>query len=521
MKRRIFALACGVAGVGACSVLNAPDDLKPAQGAGATAAGGAGNTAGTLSGTDLNQAGASNDAGAAPAGVGGCGVECAEGGAPPLGRDCTTSGLDCSSTAPICDAAAGTCRACQTDQECHRETGRDFCLMTGVSTGRCVACKTNSDCVAATPICGTLGICGKCRSDDECESGVCDAKGACATPDESVYALAETGLGNDCGTIDKPCSNLSAAALQLTATRHNLVLIKTTQKFIDAVTLPAVKGLRVIGNGVSVSPYNGASAFTVPAGAGVLFDNVVVSNSTGDGAGGIVCTGASINVNGSTLDGNAAGILATDCDVAVSDSLLKNNAPGATFKTAAIWSACTTAHCAKTTTFVRNKFLDNGVAVYLSQQASATIENNLFLRNGFENYTRVLELVADQTRVAYNTLVENFNNGIYVGIVACNGGCTVIGNISFNNFPGHPEYAEQVFYGNPPMSYNLTEVTYPGATNKTGDPKFIDAAKGDYTPGAGSPALDKGDPKDFPPLDLNRNGRPGGNAPDIGAVEAQ
>jgi hypothetical protein len=71
------------------------------------------------------------------------------------------------------------------------------------------------------------------------------------------------------------------------------------------------------------------------------------------------------------------------------------------------------------------------------------------------------------------------------------------------------------------MSYNLTEVPFPGATNKTGDPLFVDAANGDFTPGAGSPALDNGDPADMPPGDFNGNKRPVGDGPDIGAIEAQ
>jgi Periplasmic copper-binding protein (NosD) len=531
MNRQTSALLFVLFGAGACSIINATEDLKPGDdGTGAVDTGGSSTTAGSKSGGSTtgamaNVGGANGDTSMAGAGavvgMGGCGSDCTIGGAPPIGRACDVSADDCSGAAPICDSAAGECRACANDQECTTEVGKDFCASSGAVAGRCVVCKTNDSCAGITPICNNVGACRGCISNDECDSGVCDSKGSCGLPAATVYALAETGVGDaNCGTIDKPCSNVSFAASKLTAIRHNLVLLKTIKKFIDPLTLPAVKGLRVIGNGVSISPYDGKSAITVPAGADVSFDDMLVSNSTIDGAGGIVCTNAAITVTSSTLQDNLTGILATDCDVTVMGSLIKHNTPNADFGTAGIKSTCAAAHCAKTLSLLRNKFVDNGVAVYLYDQVNANIENNLFLRNGFEQYTRVIQLNSDATHFAYNTLVENFNNGIFIGIVACGGTCTDVGNISFNNFPGHPEYGDQVFYGGT-LTYNLTEVTYPGVTNKTGDPKFVDAANGNFTPGAGSPAIDKGDPKDFPMFDINGNKRPGGNGPDMGAYESQ
>ncbi len=530
MKRRISALGASLLWVAACSVINSTEDLKPVD----QASGGDANTSGK-NGTGGKNSGATTSGGANDSGApgsqagagdligsGGCGFQCSDGGAPPIGKACTLSGVDCASGAPICDA--GACRACKTDVECHRELGKDFCLTSGPGAGHCVACKINANCLGNLPVCNNVGVCRPCASDDECDSGVCEATGACAAPTEVVYALAETGISVDtCGAIDTPCRNLATATKQLTSTRHNLVLIKTIKKFDTGAGFPAVKGIRVIGNGDAVHAYDGSTAFHVPAGAGVTFENIVIEGSSAKDQAGIDCTGGAITVVSSTLQDNASAVLATDCDVTVAQSLIKHNAAPLQYGEAAIQAVCMADMCAKTTSVLRNKFIDNGVALYFSQQAKANVENNLFLRNGSAGYTRVLELRANSTHFAYNTLVENFNDCTYVGIVACIGTCTNVANISFNNFPNPPggnPCPDQVWYGGT-MTYNLTEITYPGATNKTGDPKFVDAANGDFTPGPGSPAIDKGDPKDVPMFDINGNKRPAGAAPDIGAFESQ
>ncbi len=528
MNQRNAALLGALLCIAACSVLNAPDALLPIpESGGANDTGGTSTTAGTETGGTTSQAGegaASPQAGAgAVPGVGGCSSGCDEGGAPPIGRDCTISSQDCGSTAPICDAADGTCRACKNDAECKTEVAKNFCATSGASAGRCVTCKAAADCSGRTPVCSDVGQCVACSANDECDSGVCESTGACGATTAAVYALAQTGIiALDCGSVDTPCRNLKDAVTHLSATRNRLVLLKTAQAFDGGASLPAVKGLRVIGNGDTVHTYDQTSGFSVGAGANVTFENLVVEGSTADKTGGIVCEGGAITILNSTLQSNGNGVLANDCDVTVTGSLLSKNASPLMFSQAALKITCTAATCPNTSSILRNKFVDNGVAVSIWDQAKSSVENNLFLRNGSAGYTRVIELRADATHFAYNTLVENFNDCTYVGIVACDSGvCTDTANISFNNFPGQ-NCLDQVWYGsNNVMTYNLTEIAYPGATNHIGDPKFVDAAKGDFTPGAGSPAIDKGDPKDTPPFDLNGNKRPLGIAPDVGAIEAQ
>jgi hypothetical protein len=517
MLRRSLGLTLTLlASVGACSVLNSPEELKPAD----EGSGGSGGSAGTSSsgGTGLTGDGGNGVPLGGDTGSGGCGDDCVPGGAPPVGKDCTDSAADCRSTAPICDAVNGECRACVTNEECTTDLGKDFCVTSGAAKGLCANCLKDTDCSGRTPICGNAGECRACNADDECESGACNPNGACAAEADIVYALAETGIsGTECGTKNAPCRFLATATTKLSATRRTLVLVKTPKAFkLDNAIFPAVAGLRVVGNGVSITPSTG-SAFSVPAGSEVAFDNVVITGVTDNEEGGIRCEGASVAITNSTLQDNTNGLLATNCNVAVTQSLLKHNSVPWNSSNAAINLHCADG-CTKTATVLRNRFEDNAVAFSAWDMSQVTIENNLFLRNGADGYVRVISLYSP-TRFAYNTLVENFNTCTDVGIVACVSQCANVANISYNNFPGE-DCQNQVWYGGT-LSYNLTEVAYPGVMNKIGDPKFVDAANGNYTPGPGSPALDSGNPDDAPPLDFLGTKRPVGAAPDIGAIEAK
>lgn len=525
MRRLKTSVAAACLLLAACSVLNAPETLRPADGdgsGGTNAMPGAGTA-----GSTQNQGGKAIGMGGGAAGD--CGVDCPpEGGAPPIGRECDDSAADCGSTAPICGPADGKCRACGTDAECKTSTGRDYCA----KSGRCAECRTDTDCGGAKPVCGNVGDCRGCAAHDECASGVCESEtGSCAAPSTAVYVLAETGVGDaTCGSIETPCLSLTEAAKKLTAARPNLVLLATTQELkYGGATLPPITGLRVIGNGVVIAPYD--SAFRVPAGASVVFDEVVIQDVALEKpdmtiAAGIECTNASIVVKNSTFLNNRRGLAALDCNVVVSTSLLKGNANPLEYSDAALNVSCTLDTCMNTLTVERSRFEDNGVALTVSGINTAKIENNLFLRNGSNNYTRVIQLGAQTTKFAYNTLVENFNNCIFIGVVVCNGTVASIGNLAFNNFPGQEAMCpSQLFYGCSSgmntMTYNLTEVPYPGVGNKSGNPLFVDAINGNYTPGPGSPAIDKGSPDNAPTDDLNGAPRPVGAGPDIGAIEVQ
>jgi len=503
----------------ACSLINAPENLEPSSaGAGGTSSGGSSGKGGSAPG---GQAGTVANAGSpAEAGEGGMPGAAGEAGSGPVGGMCSDSEADCSGTAPICDETLHSCRACAGDPDCSVLSDTPFCT----AAGRCVACKKDVDCSGRTPVCGSAGTCRACNANADCASGVCNPNGACGATAGAVYVLASTGSTQaTCGAFEEPCRFIATAAPKLTAARSNLVFLATQQAFdTGGAVIPPLEGIRVIGNGVVVQPYDGATSFKVTGGS-VSFEGVDVRGGAA-AAPGLNCTGGTVHVRNSHFKGNGVAVNATDCSITITDSVIEENATPLSNGLVAINASCSNATCTATLTVERSRIQGNGKALYVTNNATV-LRNNLWLDNGDTGnsgaYNRVLEFRGKTAQVAYNTFVGNFNSCSYVGLLACDSGtCDALGNITWGNFPGQ-SCNDQVLYNFQSMTYNLTEALQPGVGNRSGDPKFVNPAGRDYTPGAGSPALDNGSPTSAPADDYNGKPRPVGGAPDIGAVEAQ
>ena len=502
--------------LGACSLLNAPEDLKSVAvssgGEGGSGAGGLGGSAGKQSNAGTSGDGTSGEMSGSAG----------EAGSGPIGQLCTDSAADCGGGAPICDDSAHSCRACARDPECAALPGLAYCA----DSGRCIECKSAHDCSADSPVCGPGGTCRACAKNDECVSGVCDVgTGVCSASATAVYVLAGTGSSSaSCGDLAQPCLQVASAVSKLSLVRPNLVFIASSLTLNSGIAvLPALKGLNVIGNHVVMKPYDGASSFIVNGGS-VTFDGIDLRGSMGSVQPALDCSHAVVAIKNSHFEGNSVAVNASECDLSVSHSFFEANAAPLKNGFVALSTACTDPACAHPLTIESSRFEGNGKALYTSV-GSTVIRNSLFLRNGdagnYGDYNRVLEFRGTTAKLSYNTLVENFNKCSYVGLLACaNGVCDGVGNISWNNFPMQT-CQDQVFYSFATLSHNLTEVLFPGARNKVGNPLFVAAATGNYTPGKGSPAIDSGNPADTPASDYNNKPRPVGAAPDVGAIEVQ
>lgn len=555
-----FSAAWALAASGACGSLDKGkiiivDASGGASGSGGSAARG-GSSAGGARGGDAGASGADvsgGEAGAAAGGEGGIGGAGGAGGAGGSvsetggvgeggggaageagaggGAGMSTSGCmksgECSGNTPIC--ATGECRACKAAAECSAvSASTPFCA----DDGRCVQCLDSSSCPATAPVCGSDGKCRKCAESAECGTLACTDKGVCASDTQIVYALAQTGSYDAaCGTIDKPCALLSSAALKLSSTRPYLVLMATQLAFDGGASFPANTTLYVIGNHVKVAPYDGSGAFVVKGGS-VTFDDVVVSTvATSSATSAISCTSGQLNFfKGSVTNANttfgSAGLELVDCDANVQQAEFKGNK-------IAISSTSKNDSATQSLTVERTRFEGNTTAIAVDA-ATFLIRNNLFLRNGLESYVRIIRPIAATSGIfAYNTMVGNDNHCSYEGgLVACEGGSTKCGtlssNISWGNMLGDsatgiPACPDQVYVGAPALSNSISETTWPGSGNTSQDPKFTDAAKDDYTPAAGSPAIDKGNAAAnlMPSVDFYGHPRPRGKGPDIGAIEVQ
>ena len=98
------------------------------------------------------------------------------------------------------------------------------------------------------------------------------------------------------------------------------------------------------------------------------------------------------------------------------------------------------------------------------------------------------------TTISYNTIVGNFVNENFIGIIGCASDTVVSSNIIFGNqFPASGD--DQTLIGCTDTRNNLSDVdiTSTGTDNIMGNPMFTNAGAGDYSPSEGSPAIDAGE----------------------------
>lgn len=490
-----------------------------------------GSSGGSKGGTGGSSKGGSNNGG--DPGTGGTAGETPTG--------CTEIS-DCSGSKPICDM--GTCRACEAvaigamNDECMDLTNTPHC--DGMS-GKCVQCLDNSHCsttgTGSRTVCDQ-GTCRGCESGSECDSGACNG-GRCADASTVVYA-SDTGSSDPmaCGTKERPCDPATAAGL-LSGSRPNMVILYTPSVIFTNFSLPSVSGgnFAIFGNGVSLQ------ATDVPvismSGGTVRLEDVIVLGA-GESTGfpnlwAVDCSNTNLTIVGSritqlSLAYDSVGLRMLDCSADIQKSEFTSNQN-------AIVSQSSSPTPSQSLTIEQSLFQGNIEAIAF-EGGLFLIRNNLFVNNGGQDYLKIIELSGQaESLFAFNTLYGNTSGCNYEGAaVFC--GDQSCGRHSSNLFWGNmfnpdssgsscPDqlYASWSPTGLPTsLDYSIMEYDYGvGTGNTTADPLLRNPSGGDFTPKAGSPAIDNGETDTMltPDVDYYGHPRPVGASPDIGAIEVQ
>ena len=422
------------------------------------------------------------------------------------------SDTECSSTAPICDTLEGVCRGCSAAAECSSKDGATpFCA----TDGRCGACLLDNDCSGnpAQNICDAEElVCRGCEAHKECASSVCDiATAQCVDPAQVVYTTPNGRSVSNCGTQEEPCGFLPDAITKLTSARPYLRLQGTFNTRL-AFTADAI----VIGEDAALDltpvDFDTTPGILISNNARVTIDGLRIANlSVGSG---IECMTASLTMRKVSVENNNGdGVRAETCPLIIEESRISSNG-GQGIEA-----------FGQNLSVERSLIADNYRGGVTGYDGNLLLRNNLILRNSnLDEYHGAIRLngAASSSIVSYNTFVGNNVNGNYIGIIACAQNTVLSSNIIWDNHTADYATDDQTLMNCTTVRNNVSDSKLGDAVgNFSGDPGFTDMAGNDYTPKAGSPALDRGQPDLANLLDYAGNSRPVGDGPDIGALERQ
>jgi hypothetical protein len=171
-------------------------------------------------------------------------------------------------------------------------------------------------------------------------------------------------------------------------------------------------------------------------------------------------------------------------------------------------------------TFYNNDVFDLSIGVFGSATLSnLTVENNFFASAAGPKFDSSLGLNTNTT--SWNGLnVRNNSSLTYMRHPVCSGGCTNVrysGNIAplvgVSQCVSGVTYRDNVWVGGGAVCNSSDKAV--------GSAGFVNPGAHDLHLTTGSPAIDAGDPGDYPANDLDGQARPMGGAPDAGADEKQ
>lgn len=367
-----------------------------------------------------------------------------------------------------CDTAMD----CPNGQFCDLET--HGCTPNPVDAN--TSCSMNSDCDPQTPICDN-SACRACALDDECESRVCRADGACESLSNVLY-VAPNGISAGMCPFDAPCELTYARSL-LTSERSTIRLSDGTYSLASVFTIsPPISTVTIVGGAGAVVQRTGTGpSFDVRGGASMTLRGFSLQRGIECNIGSLtvnrvsfasstetrswmflnMCTAtvASSQLQGSTSYGieatasgslsiddtriaqsAAAGIKADIGQLAITHSTVRENA-----------GIGVLANCQQTT--IHSSIIAaNKLGGVSSVGGVFDVTNNFVYRNGDDTNATFGGLRLDTNdpgnRVAHNTIVRNEaryeTSPPYSGGMFCRGGGTAANNLITNNFLGNADH---------------------------------------------------------------------------------
>jgi len=250
--------------------------------------------------------------------------------------------------------------------------------------------------------------------------------------------------------------------------------------------------------------------------SGTLSKNTISGNLTFTNGDGIEVFDGTVTIRGNTISGNeSAGIYlgsggATGPKVHIEGNTIQSNAG---------WGI--QSDHAQDAQILGNRVEDNGIGVLLDLNTSASLVNNIIVRS----------TSGAGVSVRGSSVVSLVNNTIYgnttYGIARSVGTLPVLS--VFNTIVNANVFGDLQNVTAIQINYSLLSFTAIGNTNLVGDALFTDPAAGDFSLGAGSPAIDAGSNSaaNVPFLDYFQKYRiassgslPGSGLVDMGAIEA-
>ena len=280
-----------------------------------------------------------------------------------------------------------------------------------------------------------------------------------------------------------------------------------------------------------------------------LFANAQILNSTvsGNDGTGLFCYSCSGTLEGSTFSANKGSLYGDGAEIIDGNMTIKGNTFSSNESAGIYFSSG--GGIGPRVNFARNNvssnlygilvdaaenlqvdgniIKDNGLGVYLADDTSAVLSNNIITRSNDPLDGIGVDIAGTaQARLVNNTIYKNRAQGIYIESIIAS--VSIFNSIISSNTGGD---LQGVRTGQ--IQYSLIgDQSIPSTHNITGDPKFVDPNNDHFELSVGSPALDAGSngAPDLPFLDFDRRLRvssaetgsalPGEGVVDLGALES-